>query len=304
MYSLANPEKPALIRQLNQDYSFLNYVHDTYARHDTLYVSAAYQGLYVFKYGATTNTFTQLGSLTTYTGAGYNHSSALTPNGKTLVFLDEVPNGLPVKIADVTNPANIQVLATTNQFAMTTPHNPFIVSNKYCFISAYEDGLQLYDISVPQSPVLAGYFDTYPLSGGNTGTWASNYNGQWGCYPFFPSGNIFALDQENGMFMLKTHLLTAGITEEQNETFDMAIYPNPVKNTLGFNIPVSLMNKEFEIEIIDLAGKQVLRRKSDELNTLKGHYKSVELKAEPGIYFLKLSSQGQNMSAKKFIIAD
>jgi hypothetical protein len=86
IYSLANPKKPTLLRQLNQDYSFITQVHDTYARHDTLYVSAAYQGLYIFKYSAFTNTFTQLGSLTTYSGSGYNHSSALTPDGKTLIY--------------------------------------------------------------------------------------------------------------------------------------------------------------------------------------------------------------------------
>jgi hypothetical protein len=204
----------------------------------------------------------------------------------------------------VSNPANIQVLAIANQFSMTTPHNPFIVSNKYCFVSSYQDGLQLYDISVPQSPALAGYFDTYPQSGGNTGSWTTGYDGQWGCYPYFPSGNIFALDQQNGIFMLKTHLLTVGMDEKKNEPFNMMVFPNPVKNMLHFNIPAQLINKDFEIEVFDLTGKLVLRKKNEELNTPMGYYKSVELKAGPGIYFLKLNSQGWNISAKKFIIAD
>jgi hypothetical protein len=122
------------------------------------------------------------------------------------VFADEVPGGLPVKISDVTNLGNIQVLSTVSQFVQTTPHNPFVPDNQHAFISSYQDGLQLYDISAPATPSLAGFFDTYPQAGGNNNSWPSGgtYNGQWGCYPFFPSGNIFALDRNNGGFILST----------------------------------------------------------------------------------------------------
>ncbi|MCU0360650.1 MAG: choice-of-anchor B family protein [Bacteroidia bacterium] len=207
VYSLANPANPVLLRRLDQDYSFINHAHDVFARNDTVYASCGYDGLYVFRL-TTSNTFSIITSLTSYPFSGYNHSSALTPNGQTLVFLDEVPAGLPVKVADVSNLSNIQVLSTINQYSNTTPHNPFIVNNQYCFVSAYQDGLQLYDISNPNAPFLAGYFDTYPLAGGNNNTWpnGATYKGQWGAYPYFPSKNIFALDQTNGIFMLSTHL--------------------------------------------------------------------------------------------------
>jgi len=206
VYSLATPTAPTLLRKLNQDYSFISYVHDMYVRNDTVYASCGNQGLYVFKFNSN-NTFTQLGSLTTYSGSGYNHSSCLTPNGQTLIFTDEVPTGLPIKTANVTNLSNIQVLATINQFPQTTPHNPFVVNNQYVFVSSYQDGTQLFDISNPTAPVLAGFFDTFPTGGGNNNVWnGDNYDGQWGCYPYFPSKNIFACDQKNGLFMLKTHL--------------------------------------------------------------------------------------------------
>lgn len=206
VYSLATPTAPVLIRQLDQDYPFIQYVHDAFSRNDTVYASCGNQGLYVFKLTAA-NTFTQLGSLSSYAFAGYNHSSALTPNGQTLVFTDEVPGGLPVKVANVSNLSNIQISATTNQFSQTTPHNPFIVSNQYCFMSSYQEGLQLYDISIPMAPTLAGYFDTYPQGGGNVNNWGNDdYMGQWGCYPYLPSKTIFALDMQNGIFLLKTGL--------------------------------------------------------------------------------------------------
>jgi choice-of-anchor B domain-containing protein len=207
VYSLATPTAPVLLRRLNQDYPAITQVHDTYIRNDTAFVSAAYQGLYIFKFTAA-NTFSPLGSLTTYPGSGYNHATALTPDGKTLVMLDEVPASLPIKVLDITNLSNILVAATANQFTATTPHNPFMVSNQYCFVSAYQDGTQLWDISNPSAPFLAGYFDTYPAAGGNVNNYPSgaDYNGQWGLYPWFPSKNIFALDRQNGVFMMNTHL--------------------------------------------------------------------------------------------------
>lgn len=218
VYSLATPTAPVLLRELKQDYPTITYVHDAFSRNDTVFASAAYQGLYVYKLTAA-NTFTQLGSLTNYPGSGYNHATALTPDGKTLVMLDEVPVSLPIKVLDVTNLSNIQVTAVVNQFTATTPHNPFMVSNQYCFISAYQDGTQLWDISNPSAPVLAGYFDTYPAAGGNNNNWptgSANYNGQWGLYPYLPSKNIFALDRQNGAFVINTHL-----------------YANPEINVIG-----------------------------------------------------------------------
>ncbi|MGE0566587.1 MAG: choice-of-anchor B family protein [Bacteroidia bacterium] len=207
VYSLATPTAPVLLRELKQDYSFITYVHDAFARNDTVFASAAYQGLYVFKFDTNSNTFLQIGSLTSYPGSGYNHSTALTPDGKTLVMLDEIPASLPIKVLDVTNISNIQVLATANQFTASTPHNPWIVNNQYCFISSYQDGTQLWDISNPSAPVLAGYFDTYPAGGGNNNNWSgSAYNGQWGLYPYYPSKSIFALDRQNGVFIMNTHL--------------------------------------------------------------------------------------------------
>jgi len=220
VYSLATPTAPLLLRRLNQDASFISYVHDMMPVNDTVYASCGNQGLYVFKFNSN-NTFTQLGSLTTYSGSGFNHSSALTPNKQTLVFTDEVPAGKPIKVANVSNPGNIQVLAITNQFPQTTPHNPFMVSNNLCFMSSYQDGLQLYNISSPSTPSLVGYFDTFYQGGGNNNNWAGDdYDGQWGAYPYFPSKNIFALDQNNGLFMLKTNL-----------------YQNPLPN---FNMPASI----------------------------------------------------------------
>ena len=308
IYSLATPTAPVLIRTLNQDAPFITGVHDMYVRNDTVYISAGNQGLYVYKLN-TNNTLSQLGSLTTYSASGYNHSSALTPNGQTLVFMDEVPSGLPIKVANVSNLANIQVLATTNQFTATTPHNPFMLNNQYCLASSYQEGTQLYDISNPSAPVLAGYFDTYPQGGGNTGNWgASAYKGQWGAYPFFPSKTIFALDMSNGIFLLKSHLYQNITTQIKNQSYtnsDVILFPNPAQNKLNFNLPVDLMNKNLSLQIFDAKGNLVISLSEKEIASSGNVYRSVDINGlSSGLYFFTLISEGQIQINKKFTISN
>jgi choice-of-anchor B domain-containing protein len=253
VYSLATPSAPVLLRRLNQDYNFISYVHDMNVRNDTVFASCGNQGLYVFKFNSGNNTFTQLGSLTSYTGSGYNHSTSWTPDGQTIVMMDEVPASLPIKIVNVSNLANMQVVATTNQFPQTTPHNPWIVNNKYCFASSYQDGTQLYDISNPSNPILAGYFDTFYQGGGNNNNWAGDpYDGQWGLYAYFPSKNIFALDQKNGIFMLSTHLYAnpkINIQGNGANIMDGSIATNTVDNTdFGLVTAPNSLSKTFVVE--------------------------------------------------------
>jgi choice-of-anchor B domain-containing protein len=309
VYSLANPAAPVLLRELKQDYNFITYVHDQFVRNDTVFASCGYQGLHVFKFNSN-NTFTQLGSLTTYSGSGYNHSTALTPDGQTMVMMDEVPASLPIKVLNVSNIANIQVLATANQFPQTTPHNPFIVNNQYCFVSSYKDGTQLYDISNPSSPILAGYFDTYNQGGGNNNNWTgSAYSGQWGCYPYFPSKNIFALDMQNGVFIIKSHLyqnlLPTTVKRNSETDFDFGIYPNPAQNELALNLPAELVNTKTTIEIYDAQGKLVISKSGDELPAPSIYARSIKLNnLSNGLYILKLNANNKLITSKKFTVSN
>ncbi|MBL7917889.1 MAG: choice-of-anchor B family protein, partial [Bacteroidia bacterium] len=331
VYSLATPTAPTLIRRLKQDANFINGVHDSFIINDTVFVSAGYQGLYVFLLTSPSNTFQQLGSLTTYPSSGYNHSSAITPNRKTLVFMDEVPASLPIKIADVQNFSNIQVLATINQHSLTTPHNPFMANDSLCFVSAYSDGIQLFNIKNPSAPFLAGYFDTYPQGGANTGTYTGNYNGQWGAYPWFPSKNIFALDQNNGIFMLKTHMWknppvpsseggigtsggsgvsthtgnvsTVGIKENSHDNF-IHFFPNPANNKIRMNVPVEFLNQSLTIKLLDLTGKVLLTENhNNEKDLVAGYFKEIDLSnINSGVYFAKVYHNKTLIKKTKFVV--
>jgi choice-of-anchor B domain-containing protein len=296
IYDLSNPTNPVLVRSLSQDDPTITYVHDMFVRNDTIYASAGYQGLHVYKRNSN-NSLTKLGSLTTYPGSGYNHSSALTPNGPTLVFTDEVPASLPVKVANVTNPSNITIDATTNQYSLTTPHNPFMLTNQYVIMSSYKDGVQLFDISNPAAPFVAGYFDTYPQGGANTGNYGSSaYNGNWGAYPFYPSKTVFALDMRNGAFYLKSDLLSTPTSLNQLSQLKnlTSIFPNPSSTHVTIENKTSPFTK---VEIFDASGKLV--HQSSFMPTNKNDF---YLALNKGIYFVNVFNQQELVSKQELII--
>ena len=250
VFSLVNPELPFLLRSLNNDFSLpSNSVHDMFVRNDTVYASCGFDGLFLFKFNSSTNQFSLINSLTTYPQQGYNHSSALTDDSQTLVFMDEVPDGLGVKLMDVSNLSNLTVNRVFHSNTGATPHNPFVVGNT-CYIAYYQDGLYVYDISNPAQETLLGYFDTHhqtPL-----GSYQSPaYAGAWGAYPFLPSGRILVSDMQNGLYVLDASAIQ-GIQEKSQNAF--SLYPNPAENGSVLNYTF-IEPKEGTFTLRDVAGR-------------------------------------------------
>jgi choice-of-anchor B domain-containing protein len=303
VYSLTNPASPTLIRSLNQDIPSINYVHDMFVRNDTIFASAGYQGLRILRLTAS-NTFTTIGSLTTYPGSGYNHSSFLTGDAKTLVFTDEVPASLPIKFCNTATLTNIQVLATRQQFnGQTTPHNPYVLGNNWAVLASYQDGLQIYNISNPSNPTLAGYFDTYPQGGGNISNYGNDaYSGLWGAYPFLPSKNIVALDMSNGLFMLRFPPLATSLAEQSLNSTQFDLFPNPAQTIVTFNLP-SDVKEDMLLSVISVDGKVVSTKAIPATTPSHETYESIDISSlASGLYLLKLSSDSQNFFTKKLTV--
>jgi len=71
-----------------------------------------------------------------------------------------------------------------------------MIKDNLVYLSYYQDGLQVFDISDPSNPIRIAYYDTYmPV---NTG----GYAGAWGVYAFLPSGRILISDVQSGLFVL------------------------------------------------------------------------------------------------------
>jgi hypothetical protein len=306
VYSLANPESPVLLRTLSDDYSSVGYVHDMLVKNDTVYASCGGQGLQLFKFNTATNTFSILGSYTGYPENGYNHSSSLTPDGKTLVFCDETPN-TSIKIAEVSNFSNITLSALTrpNMHSSFVGHNPYVINQSWVAVSSYQDGLLLYNISDPANPQLAGYFDTYPQGGTGfiTDYGPFPWRGNWGAYPFFPSGTIMASDMQNGIFLLEANNLLgtqAGVIETKAQTVIPVIYPNPATQ----NINISFMpgkTSSCNIEITNVLGQLIYREENSATSYPVTTRRFNVSNYEEGAYFLSVDID-KNVIRQKFII--
>jgi choice-of-anchor B domain-containing protein len=257
VYSLANPQSPVLLRKLNQDYPSIDKVHDMFVRNDTIYASTGNPGLFIFKLNAN-NTFSLLADYSNYYDAGYNHSSCLTPDSKTLVFCDEIPTGLSVKVLDVSDFGNLTLTDTIESHPDATAHNPYMMDNYHVIIAYYQDGVYMYDVSDPSNAVLKGFFDTDPTHGDNDNYIANPaYRGCWATYPYLPSGVLLASDMQRGLFVLDINAAVS-IPSKSTENF-IKLYPNPSNGIV--NIVASSEEKgNIEIAVFDITGKKVLTK--------------------------------------------
>ncbi|RLA27698.1 MAG: sodium:calcium exchanger [Gammaproteobacteria bacterium] len=138
-------------------------------------------------------------SNTPYLNAGYVHSGWWSED-KQFVFvhdeLDERRSGLPTTLR-VFSVANLGAPVLADTWSGPTnaiDHNGFVRGNRY-YMSNYTRGLTILDITDPTNLVAVGRLDTYPVAD------SSMFNGAWGAYPFFHSGNIAISDIDSGFYM-------------------------------------------------------------------------------------------------------
>jgi hypothetical protein len=143
-----------------------------------------------------------------------------------------------MKFVDVQNFGNIQPIKHWNPAIESTPHNPYIIGNDKAIVSCYQDGVWIYNVGDPNNISLSGYFDTYPQGGMNVSNWGDNvYEGNWGAYPYLPSGIIIANDMQNGVFVLNpaaayTNSLVNPVGVTAGEFISLQVFPNPSRGVI------------------------------------------------------------------------
>lgn len=297
VYSLSNnPELPQLIATLNTDYPSIDHAHDMLVRNDTIYASCGYQGFYVFRLKPD-NHFEMLGSLTSYPDQGYNHSSTITENGKRMIFTDEVPNGMAVKVINTSDLSDIQVTSTFRSHPGATPHNPHILGYKVV-LSYYHDGVWIYDVSNETNPEAVGFYDTFPENGNS---FPGSYEGCWGVYPYLPSGILLASDMQNGLFVLNAdsaYVKDVGINNTSNNESSFSASPNPFTDfiSLTFKQPVK---EDILIRISDFNGK-IIYKQSVNLQGKSDYKINFDRELNSGLYFVNII--GNNFSSAQKLI--
>ncbi|MCX6367919.1 MAG: choice-of-anchor B family protein [Armatimonadetes bacterium] len=228
--NLASPLSPTSV--LN--YAGLGYVHDStsvvYHGPDAAHVgkeivlnSSGGSGLEVVNF--TNHSAPVRLSTGNYPNLGYTHQGSLTDDHRFFIVNDEFDEwalGTGVQntrthiwdLADLDSPA---YLGYYEHPSIAIDHNLFI-KGSLLFESNYTVGLRVFDLSA----LWATNFATLPLRGDGTKNLQSvliphaffdtynqddlaperSFNGQWGNYPFLPSGTILAGDRNNGLFVL------------------------------------------------------------------------------------------------------
>ncbi len=251
VYDLADPINPVFIGAYNVFGDIVaGHVHDGYVRNGLAYLNCGYDGMAIVDFSDPANPVA-LGSLADYPFKGYNHSGWADESGKYYYMADE-NHASPIKVLDVSDPADIKVLGTFDAEVpnpTSIPHNQ-LVRGDYLYVSYYYDGLVVFDISDPENPVPAYSYDT--SNEPNT----PSYKGAWGVYPYLPSGNILVSDMQEGLFVFEK--IDPSITAVHSPFADPAlisVFPNPATSMLYLEAAPGLEWRD--IQLLDLTGRQV-----------------------------------------------
>ncbi|WP_299073249.1 choice-of-anchor B family protein [uncultured Paraglaciecola sp.] len=168
----------------------------------------------------------------TYPNAEYTHSGWWTEDKQFVIVhdeLDEQRRGLntTLNIFDISSLSSPTLVGTWTGPTRASDHNGFVRGNRY-YMSNYERGLTVLDITDPSTPLEVGFFDTYPVSNNAT------FNGAWGVYPFLPSGNILVSDINSGLYIIQDQTLA-------NETGNIAFSASQVSVNEGDNLNIEVL---------------------------------------------------------------
>ena len=175
--NVTNPASPVFIRDLNPTEP--SWVHAMHFRGNRMFTSGFGNGS---NRGRTeiydiTNISTQaptlLGFVTdpsaTITNGNKMHSSWTSEDGNYLYSAREEtdsngPSPGDIRVYDITNPAQPLLVKKISMSDLginaVTPHNPVVMGNKL-YVSWYQAGTQVFDISDPVNPMKIGEYDTY-----------------------------------------------------------------------------------------------------------------------------------------------
>jgi hypothetical protein len=242
--NVTNPAAPVFVRDINP--TEVQWIHAMHIRGSRMFTSG---------WGNSTNRGkteiydianigtqapTLLGAISdgsaSVTAGNSMHSSWSSEDGNYLYSARETNNGSgDVRVYNISNPAaptlvNSLTMNNLNLNAVT-PHNPVVMGNKL-YVSWYQAGVQVFDITNPANPKRIGQYDTYTpafapeenaegalseepwdvICGGTNlqnELLPTTYDGNWAVYPFLGEDKVLAGDLTNGLLVLDVRNATA-----------------------------------------------------------------------------------------------
>ncbi len=235
------------------------YSHDNYVRDNILYSAEIYAGQFSVYDVSDKSNPVLLGRQ--HTPFLFSHNVWLSDDGKTLFNTDEKANA-PTSSFDISDFDDIRLLDEYRPAESlgkgAIPHNVH-VKDDFLVISNYTDGCRIVDADRPGNLIEVGHFDP-------TIAFEYGYHGDWGAYPFFPSGLIAISDIELGLFILKP-------------TYQRACYLEGQVTDATTNAPI--INALVEIQSSDPNPAQ---------SNISGNYKTGQV--TPGEFQVKFKAKG------------
>jgi len=189
IYDISNPASPSFVSSFEP-----KYYHDIDIYNDTLYAAAIFSNNGIDVLDITNKAAPSLITTFNYTGSGA-HNVAVLDSGRYVAVGDEIGSGQHTRIFDVQNLGSVTKVADIIVDPSASAHNCY-EKNNILYIAHYTEGLQMYNVSNPTSPVNIGHYDTYLESG-------FGYRGNWSVYPYLPSGKILLSDMQSGLFVIE-----------------------------------------------------------------------------------------------------
>jgi choice-of-anchor B domain-containing protein len=210
--------------------------HDVFARNDTVWVAEGNMGSWSM-YDLANKASPQLITRVVIPSHGYVHNVWPTADGKYAGTTEETASRT-IKFWDIQDPNNVS-FAGEYLAPSDLCHNVHMQDGK-AFMSHYESGVAVVDMTDPSTGTQLALFDTY--SAGES----ANYNGCWGIFPHTASGKVYASNLDGRLFVFLTRseqladtlkVSDAAADPGQKITVDINVTNDvPVK---GFILPIN-----------------------------------------------------------------
>jgi hypothetical protein len=230
---VTNPAAATLKWDLNPTDS--TWVHAMHVRGNKMYLSGWGGKVEIYNIGNLTSAAPSL--LGAINGNSTNHSTWTSEDGNYLYSCRETLDG-DLRVYDVRDPAQPLLVRSIKAGDLglnaISPHNPVVMGN-YLYVSWYQAGVQVFDISSPANPVRVGQYDGYELEYSheeaekemnrlNLEPWdivcgserlqsalPTSYNGTWAVFPFLGQNKVLAGDLKNGLQILDATGVSGGV---------------------------------------------------------------------------------------------
>ena len=197
LFDVSAPLEPQLRSRISVPREDVNsYPHDAFAYQGRLYVNHARTGYVVLDMTHPDNA-PVLGA---YAFAGqYSHANAVGTFGeRTIAFEGGERPGAHLRVLDVTDPANIRLIAQVKKRAQTSIHN-MVLKGTRLYVAWYHEGVRVFDVADPEHPKEVAAFDSFQEA--HPRSTDSLYQGAIGMR--VPGdGHVYVVDLSRGLLVL------------------------------------------------------------------------------------------------------